>query len=146
MLRTIQIIALIQGIFLLFLLLKNRAKYKKVTFWLFSLSILSILLFIIGDDDDNLFQANSDWYLFDTTLFVTFLFLFFRYFKSGKEKFQKKDLLFFVPNILYAFIEVIELNLNQDYLIVEIPELLIELVFLGYLTYILVDLIKNKNK
>lgn len=145
MLRTIQIIALIQGIFLLFLLFKNRAKYKKVTFWLFSLSIISILLFIIGDDDDNLFQANSDWYFFDTTLFVSFLFLFFRYFKSGKEKFQKKDLIFFVPNILYAIIEVIELNLNQDYLIVEIPELLIELVFLGYLTYILVDLIKNKS-
>lgn len=145
MLKTIQIIALIQGVFLLFILFKNRKKYKNVTFWLFSLSVVSILLFIIGDDDDNLFQANSDWYLFDTTLFVTFLFLYFKYYKSGKEKFQRKDLIFFIPNLFYALIEVIEINLTQDYLIVEIPELVIELIFLGYLIYIFVDLIKNKS-
>lgn len=146
MLKTIQIIAVIQGMFLLFLMFQNRKKYKNVTFWLFTLTVISIMLFIVGDDDNNLFQANTDWYLFDTTLFITFLFLFFKYFKSGVEKFNKKDLLFFLPNIAYVIIELIELNPSGEMFVVEILELLVEFTFLGYLVYILIDLFKNKSR
>lgn len=146
MLKTIQIIAVFQGIFLLFLLFQNKKKYKNVTFWLFILTVISIMFFVVGDDDNNLFQANVDWYLFDTTLFITFLFLFFKYFKSGVEKFNKKDLLFFIPNIIYVIIELIELNVSKEYFVIEIVELIVEFIFLGYLIYILIDLFKNKSR
>ncbi|MGG8497531.1 helix-turn-helix domain-containing protein [Tenacibaculum sp. TC6] len=146
MLKTIQIIAVIQGVFLLLLLFQNKKKYKNVTFWLFTLTVISIVLFIIGDDDNNLFQANADWYLFDITLFITFLFLFFKYFKSGIEKFNKKDLLFFIPNIIYLIIEVIELKTTDEVFLVEVAELTIKFTFLGYLAYILIDLFKNKSR
>ncbi|MDY0779362.1 helix-turn-helix domain-containing protein [Tenacibaculum sp. IB213877] len=145
MLKTIQIIALVQGIFLLFLLFQNKNKYKKVTFWLFTFTVISIIFFIIGDDDNNLFHTHADWYLFDTTLFSTFLFLFFKYFKSGVEKFNKKDLLFFIPNIIYVIIELIELNTSENNLAIEIVELLVEFTFLSYLIYMLIDLFKNKS-
>lgn len=146
MLKTIQIIAVIQGVFLLILLFRNRKIYKNVTFWLFTLTIISIMLFIIGDDENNLFQAGTDWYLFDTTLFITFLLLFFRYFKSGIEKFKRKDLLFFIPNLIYALIELSELQTSGEIILEEIGELAVEFTLLGYLIYILIDLFKNKRR
>ena len=87
MLQTIQLIALIQGVFVLFALYQRRKDYKKITFWLLFGSLLSVLLYILGDDNNNLFFENKDWFLFDNTLFVTFLFLFFKYYKSEREKF-----------------------------------------------------------
>lgn len=61
MLKIIQIVALMQGLFLLFILYKNRSNYKKITFWLFFGSIVSILLYIVGDDDNNLFREKNDF-------------------------------------------------------------------------------------
>jgi hypothetical protein len=40
------------------------------------LGLFSIILYII-DDQNNLFIQNTDWFLFDNTLFVTFLFFVF---------------------------------------------------------------------
>ncbi|MCL6294068.1 helix-turn-helix domain-containing protein [Jejuia spongiicola] len=146
MLKTIQIIALIQGLFLLFILFKKRKIYKKPTFWLLVGSIVSILLFIIGDDDNNLLAESRGWFLFDSSLFITFLFLFFKYFKSDKEKFNKKDFFFFLPNIIYFIIEIIELFQIEEILLIELFEKLIEVTFLAYLIYIIIDLFKNKSK
>ncbi len=119
---------------------------KKVTFWLFTGSIISILLFIIGDDDNNLFKENADWFLFDSSLFITFLFLFFRYFKSKKIAFEKRDLLFFLPNIAYFIIEGLEVLYIEENIFIEIIEMLIEAILLGYLFYILISFFKQKSK
>ncbi|GMN11124.1 helix-turn-helix domain-containing protein [Croceitalea sp. MTPC9] len=146
MLKTVQIIAVIQGVFILLVLFHKRSKYKTPTFWLFVGSIISILLFIIGDDSNNLFQEGADWLLSDSTLFITFLLLFFKYYKTEKTHFNKKDLLFFLPNILYFIMESIELYQGEETMFVEAAEELIDFAFLGYLVYIIFDLFKNKSK
>src|SRR5690606_24738337 len=104
MLKTLQIIALIQGLFVLSVLFINRKDYKKTTFWLLFGSLFSVLLYILGDDDNNIFIQDADWFLFDSSLFITFLFLFFRYYKSGKDKFDKVD---------YLFSDWLNKNLNE---------------------------------
>lgn len=146
MLKTIQIIALLQGLFVLYVLFINRKDYKKTTFWLLFGSLLSVLFYIIGDDKNNLFVENTDWFLFDNTLFVTFLFLFFRYFKSGIEKFSKFDYLFFLPNCIYLILELTEIKLGQESNLVEIFEAIIELVFIVYLLSILFSINSVKKK
>lgn len=146
MLQTIQIIALLQGAFVLTILFLNRNDYKKTTFWLLFGSLLSVLLYIVGDDDNNLFFDNTDWYLFDSSLFVTFLFLFFRYHKSEKEKFATHDYLFFLPNIIFFIIEGIEIFLVEENLIVELFEIATELVFVIYFALIIFSIISNKKK
>lgn len=146
MLQLIQIIALIQGLFVLFVLFHNRKEYKKATFWLLFGSLFSIILYIIGDDKNNLFVRNTDWFLFDNTLFVTFLFLFFRYYISGKEKFLKLDFLFFLPNVFYVILEVIEIKSVKENLIIEIFEVISEITFVIYLLLILQSVITSKKK
>ena len=146
MLKTIQIIALIQGLFVLFVLYNNRKSYKNTTFWLLFGSLFSIVLYIIGDDKNNLFVNNTDWFLFDNTLFITFLFLFFRYIKSNKEKFIKSDYYFFIPNIIYIILEVIEIKSIQTNIVIEIFEVFCELTFIIYLSLILYTVISNKRK
>lgn len=146
MLITIQIIALIQGLFVLTVLFINRKDYKKTTFWLLFGSLLSIVLYIIGDDANNLFVKGADWFLFDSSLFATFLFLFFRYYKSGKEKFAKVDYLFFIPNIVFFIIEAIEIKMAEENLIVEIFEILTELTFVVYLSFIIHSVLSTRRK
>ncbi len=146
MLKTIQIIALIQGLFVLFVLFVNRKVYKKTTFWLLFGSLLSVVLYLIGDDINNLFIQNTDWFLFDNTLFITFLFLFFRYYRSGKEKFALIDYLFFLPNILYLILEIIEIKFVNENVIVEIFEIVTEFAFVVYLLIILYSILSGKKK
>ncbi|MBL7772718.1 MAG: AraC family transcriptional regulator [Chitinophagaceae bacterium] len=146
MLRTIQIIALIQGVFVLFALYQSRKEYKKTTFWLLFGSISSVLLYILGDDNNNLFFENKDWFLFDNTLFVTFFFLFFKYYNCETKKFKRSDNLFFLPNILYFIVEVFEIQLPKDNLYIEIIEVILELVFVLYLGFILYSVITDKRR
>lgn len=146
MLQTIQIIGLIQGFFVLFALFTNRRDYKKTTFWLLLGCLISVLLYILGDDNNNLFVENIDWFLFDNTLFITFLFLFFRYYKNGTEKFKKFDFLFFLPNILYFTLEGFEILLAKENLYIEILEVLLELTFVFYLCLILYSVFTNKRR
>ncbi len=146
MLKTLQIIALIQGLFVLSVLFVNRKDYKKTTFWLLFGSLFSVLLYITGDDENNIFIQDADWFLFDSSLFVTFLFLFFRYYKNGKEKFDKFDYLFFIPNIIYFIIEGIEIKMIEENLLVEIFEILSELAFVVYLSLIIKSIIATKKK
>ena len=80
MIAILQIVALIQGIFLILVLFSKRESYKKPTLVLLLCSIASILLFLIGDDQNNLISKDVDWFFFDTSLFITFLFLFVKYY------------------------------------------------------------------
>ena len=145
MLKIIQIVALLQGLFILFIFYRSRANYRKTTFWLFFGSIVSILLYIIGDDDNNLFIDDADWFLFDSSLFLTFLFLYFKYFNSAKEVFLKRDYLFFLPSMFLFLSETLEMISDGENDFLEIIETLIEFVFLCYLIYILYNLLKTKR-
>jgi AraC-like DNA-binding protein len=146
MLKTLQIIALLQGLFVLSVLFINRKDYKKTTFWLLFGSLLSVLLYISGDDENNLFVQDADWFLFDSSLFVTFLFLFFRYYKNGKEKFAKTDYLFFLPNIIYFIIEGLEIWMVEENIIVEVFEVIVEFTFVVYLLTIIYSILTAKKK
>lgn len=146
MLTTLQIIALIQGLFVLSVLFVNRKDYKKVTFWLLFGCLFSVLLYIAGDDENNIFIQDADWFLFDSSLFVTFLFLFFRYYISGKDRFHPLDYLFFIPNLVYFIIEGIEIKMAADSLLVEVFEILAELTFVVYLGLIIKTIITTKKK
>ena len=145
MLKIIQIVALLQGLFILFIFYRSRTNYRKTTFWLFFGSITSILLYIIGDDDNNLFIDDTDWFLFDSSLFLTFLFLYFKYFNSDRETFLKRDYLFFLPSIFLFLSETLEMISDGENDFLEIIETLIEFVFLSYLIYILYNLLKTKR-
>ncbi|MGC1205936.1 MAG: AraC family transcriptional regulator, partial [Flavobacteriaceae bacterium] len=145
MLKIIQIIALLQGLFILFIFYRNKENYRKITFWLFFGSIVSILLYIIGDDDNNLFMDDADWFLFDSSLFLTFLFLYFKYFRSENEGFLKRDYLFFLPSLFSFLIETLEKVSDGENDFLEIIETIIDFVFLGYLIYILYNLLRTKR-
>lgn len=147
MLIAIQLVALLQGLFLMVVLFMKRQTYKKPALWLLLGSILSILFFIVGDDENNLFNKEIDWFFFDSSLFITFLFLFVRYYVSGREYFNKRDLLYFIPNIAYFINEVYEVSSSiEEVLAIEIIELGIELSFLFYLLLTIVTLFKSAKQ
>lgn len=146
MLKTFQIIALLQGIFLIIILLNNYKKNSKPTFWLLIGCITSVILYILGDDDNSLFHKNLDLFFFDKSLFITFLFLFVKYQITNLEKFNKKDLLYFIPNLIYFFIEIIESIYKERLIIIDFPELVVETIFLFYLIYIFYLVFKNKTQ
>ena len=146
MVKTIQIIIILQGLFLVFSLLKNKDKYKKIQLRLLVLSILSVIFYTIVDDNHYLFLKETDWFLLDSSLFITFLFLFILYFNSEKEHFNKLHYLLFIPNILFFAIEMFEFYSKREPLYIEIPEFLIELTFLSYLIFSIYSIVKGKHK
>ena len=145
MLQTLQIVALLQGFLVLAVLFFNRNDYKKTTFWLLFGSLLSVLLYIAGDDENNILVKDADWFLFDSSLFITFLFLFVKYYTSGKERFKRSDLIYFLPNVIYFFIEAAEVIMQGEPWFIEVLEISVELSFLAYLI-IIIGLIFNKHK
>ncbi|WP_420574043.1 helix-turn-helix domain-containing protein [Kordia sp.] len=146
MLQSIQILTLIQGLFLLVVIFKNKKQYKKTIFWLFVGSITAVQLYILGDDDDNLLFKNTDLFFFDITLFITFLFLFIKYKIEPETGFLKKDLLYFIPNIIYLTIEILEAQPSLNGIVIELFELFIELTFLSYLVFIIGRLYKSQSE
>ena len=86
MLPAIQIIAIVQGIFLISVLFQKRQNYKETTFWLFQACLISVMLFAIGDDDYNLFVNDASWFFFHEPLMITFFFLFNRYSQTEKNR------------------------------------------------------------
>ncbi|CAM3442216.1 helix-turn-helix domain-containing protein [Aequorivita lipolytica] len=147
MLKILQIITLLQGVFLIVALMANREKYQKPTFWLFIGSIVSILFYVVGDDENGFFVENVDWFFFDSSLFITFLLLFVLYFVSRRERFKLKHLVFFLPNLLYFIIEFYEKYYStEDVIYIEILELLVELSFLCYLLFTAWAIIKSDRK
>ena len=145
---TLQIVALLQGFFLLTVLIWKRKIYKKPVLWLLVAAIVSVLFFIIGDDANNLFAKDVDWFFFDISLFITFLYLFVKYYVSGSDKFHRRDLLYFIPNGLYFLnesLEVINSGL-EEFLAMDIIELGIELSFLTYLVLTIKTLLSSKKQ
>lgn len=147
MLKIIQIIAIIQGLFLLIVLFVKRDNYKKLNFWLLFLTILSLLFHIVGDDDFNLLQKNANWYIFHSPLIITFFFLLIKYHNSKQEKFQTKDALYFIPYLVFISIQFLEnfSSLDKNFWLA-IGEILAGLILLIYLGYTIYDIIKNKKE
>lgn len=108
--------------------------------------IIAVTLSSIGDDDYNLILNDSRWYFFHEPLIITFLFLFIRSINSERNTFNKRDFLFFLPYILFVFIESLS-NLNnlRDNTILEVSNELIEVSFIGMLLYSIYDIIKHKK-
>ncbi|MEM8506736.1 MAG: AraC family transcriptional regulator [Bacteroidota bacterium] len=147
MLKTIQIIAVLQGIFLLFVLFKRKQEYKQVNLWLLSGCIVSVMLYAIGDDNYNLFVENANWFLFQDTLIITFFFLFVRYYKSDKEEFNKNDLLFFLPYLIVVIFQTFATkNSIEASVVFKIARGSIEFIFLSMLLYTVYSIIKSKKE
>lgn len=142
MLKTIQIIAILQGLFLLLVLVKRHKEYKKVNFWLLASTVVSILLYALGDDNFNLFFKNTNWYFFHDILLVTCFFLLLKYHQSKEEKFHKKDLLFFIPYSIYVGMQLVEefIGIKNSVFIV-VPIILVAFVVFYYLLLIIKKII-----
>ncbi|PCI00106.1 MAG: AraC family transcriptional regulator [Flavobacteriaceae bacterium] len=145
-LQTIQIIALIQGFFLLFVLFKHKKNYKSTQFWLLFFCIVSVLLFVLGDDDYNLFVENADWYCFHDTLIITVFFIFVRFYTSNRNKFTGLDGLFFVPYLLEISLKFIETTFGIKNLVTYLIDYAVELVFFAMLIYTIIDIIRSKKE
>lgn len=134
MLETVQIITILQGLFLIIILWINRKKYKPTSFLLLVLTIVSVIIFVLGNDQNGFFNEPSNWFFFDSSFFITFLFLFVKYHTSTSTTFNKRDLLYFIPNFAYLGIESYE---NEFFIegsfYIELLELAIELTFIAYL-------------
>lgn len=147
MLAVIQIIALVQGIFLASVLFQRRKEYEKLVFWLFMGCIASVILFSIGDDDYNLIVPNANWFFFHEALMITFFFLFIRYSHSTRKVFEKSDSLFFLPYLLNIFLQIfLDLDYSEYRVILRIGVSLTELSFIGMLVYSIYDILKNEKE
>lgn len=147
MLETIQIIALIQGIFLLCVLFVKQESYKRVNFLLLLGAIIALLLNIVGDDDFNLFFPDVNWYFFQSPLIITLFFLLIKYHNSKQDKFQLRDFLYFIPYLFFVTLQIVEdvngLGKNIWLIIGEVLAGVTLLVYLGSTIY---DIIKNKKE
>ena len=147
MLAIIQITALIQGIFLLSVLLVKQESYKRVNFLLLLGSIVALLLNIVGDDDFNLFFSNVNWYFFQTPLIITLFFLLIKYHNSQQDKFQLRDFLYFIPYLFFITLQILEdVNDIGGNIWLITGEILAGVTLLIYLGYTLYDIIKNKKE
>lgn len=143
MLKTLQIIALLQGIFLVMILFVKRNDFKRLNFWLLFVTIVSLLFHIIGDDDFNLFQADANWYFFHAPLIITLFFLLIKYNGSDRNTFQLKDALYFIPYLVYVGVEMLEDSFRAissevepiGFIIVEICVTITMLWYLGVIVY-----------
>ncbi len=147
MLRFIQIAALFQGVFLLIVLLVKRDNYKRLNFWLLFATIVSLLFHIVGDDDFNLILPEANWYIFQSPLIITLFFLLIKYHNSKQDKFQVKDVLYFIPYLGFIILQFVEgLNiLDQNFWLVA-AESLVGVALLLYLGYTIYVIIKNKKE
>jgi hypothetical protein len=131
MLQTIQIVTLLQGLFLLLYLFLNRSKYHFYNYAFFSASIISLIFYIVGDDNNNLFLSKYDFFFVDKTLFVILLYLFLKYYNSS-ERITPRISWYFIPCFFYILIELYEANVGETHL-VEIVEYSITATFIVYL-------------
>jgi AraC-like DNA-binding protein len=147
MLEVIQIIALIQGLFLLSVLVVKQESYKRVNFLLLLGSIIALLLNIVGDDEFNLFFSNANWYFFQSPLIITLFFLLIKYHNSKQDKFQLRDFLYFIPYLFFIALQILEdVNGLVKNIWLIIGEVLIGVTLLVYLGYTIYDIIKNKKE
>jgi AraC-like DNA-binding protein len=142
MLQTIHIIAIIQGIFLLFVLFKNRAKYFFNDYFFLSATLFSLVIYLLGDYNSNLFISDYDIFVVDNTLFITFLFLFLKYLNT-KDPFKIRSILpFFIPVLFYVSLELFEILIYESYQI----EIIEHGLYFAFVTYLLAALYFAKIK
>lgn len=147
MLKIIQIIAILQGIFLGVTLFQRRQAYKKGTFWLFMGCIVSVMLYAIGDDDYNLLLNDTNWFPFHETLIATFFFLFVRYSNANKNEFDRNDLIFVLPYFFYLiFQSLLGFDYFADNLLLGIGAELTEFCLIGMLVYSIYEVLKQKKE
>ena len=147
LLKIIQIITILQGAFLVFVMFQRRQSYQRTIFWLFIGCLISILLFAIGDDEYNLLLGNTSWFLFHEPLVITFFFLFVRHSHSAESRFKTTDLLFFIPYGLFVTFEIItKTKYFNDNPVLETIDLLIEFSFFGMLLYCIYDILRNRKE
>ena len=147
MLKTLQIIVILQGIFLLFTLFHKKKQLIPVNFWLLFFTIVSVLLYAVGDDNFNLIAPGYSWYVFYDPLLITAFFFLFYYRIHNKLKFDKKDLIYTIPYFIFVIgqpildaFETSESEINSVPLIALVSSILI-----GYLLYIIIKVIQLKK-
>lgn len=147
MLKTIQVIALLQGVFLIIILFKHKKEHKSVNFWLVLSCVFSVLLYSLGDDDFNLIVDNSNWYLFYDPLLITTFFLMVRYHTSSFSKFYLKDLLFFIPYIVFISFQFIGdlFSFEDSGVLLQTVNGIINAVLLAYLVIIIRKVFKKEK-
>ena len=131
MLQTFQIVTLLQGLFLLLYLFINRQKYHFYNYAFISAMIISLIFYIVGDDNHNLFLSKYDFFFLDKTLFVTLMYLFLRNYNAS-QPITPKIALYFIPCFFYILIELYEANVGETY-IVEIVEYSLSVSFIVFL-------------
>src|SRR5690606_5221679 len=102
---------------------------------------------IVGDDDFNLFFSNANWYFFQSPLIITLFFLLIKYHNSTQDKFQLRDLLFFIPYLFFVTLQIVEdvHGLGENIWLI-IGEVLAGVTLLVYLGYTIYDIIKNEKE
>ena len=136
MIQAFQIVALLQGLFLLIILFKNKKEYDSTNFFYLYATLISLFIFLLTDNNPHLLFSNHDLFLVDNTLFVTFLLLFVKNFNKRKPIIILRIFPYFIPVLLYAFIEIIEIYFSETFEI-EIVEHALYLIFTVYLYFIL---------
>ena len=132
MFQTFQIVTLLQGLFLLLLLYKNKRQYIFTHYFYLNASLISLLIYLLGDTNSNLFISDFDFFIVDNTLFIVFLFLFLKNFNQPKPIQILKIAPYFLPVVVYVFIEVYEMFFGEPFGI-ESAEHFLYLIFIGYL-------------
>jgi AraC-like DNA-binding protein len=144
MLETIQIITILQGLFLIIVLFIRRKDYKPVNFRLLIGSVLAVALYALGDDDFNLFVDDANWYFFHDILFISFFYLFVKYYHSSSITFIKKDYICFIPYVLYVLVQLSEEILGEEkQFILKLAVIGLAIVMLVYLGTAIFTIIKN---
>jgi hypothetical protein len=144
MLETIQIITILQGLFLIIVLFIRRKDYKPVNFRLLIGSVLAVALYALGDDDFNLFVDDANWYFFHDILFISFFYLFVKYYHSSSITFIKKDYICFIPYMLYVLVQLSEEILGEEkQFILKLAVIGLAIVMLVYLGTAIFTIIKN---
>lgn len=146
MLKTIQIITLLQGFFLMLVLIKRKKEFPKVNFWLLLGTILSVQGYALGDDDFNLFVEDADWYFFWEILFLTFFILLIKYRNEKTTKFKIRDLWFFTPYLVMVIIKTLDKVIELNESIVKVGALLFVVPTFFYMIYLIRKVMQGKEK
>ena len=146
LLTIIQIISIIQGLFLGYILLQKRKEFISPSFWVFIGGIGSVILFSIGDDNYNLFFEDTGWYFFHEPLIITFFFLLIRSINLEYNVFKKNDYLAFLPYGLFVLFETLSNSIYfKDIYFVEAIKAFVELSFIFMLIRCIYDILKFKK-
>ncbi len=147
MLKIIQIIALLQGIFLVFVLIKRRQAYKMNILIAFIACLISIMLFALGDDDYNLILSESNWFVFQEPLMITCFLLFVKQIEREQSEFVKTDFLILLPYLVYLSLGLTETFFPiGDAPIIDIVDDLIEFSLIGLLLKAAFDIIRSQKE